>query len=380
METQHGQTGMTQPASLGRLICIGFQRWKQPQLAPILNAALSRPVFVRTVKGAARLNPTSGDALVWWSAAAPDGAIELARTCGAETIRMEDGFLRSVGLGSDLIPPLSLVLDRQGIYFDPRTPSDLETILAGTRFTDEELARAGAIRAFVVEHALTKYNLEPRQAASWNSGGKPVVLVPGQVENDASIRFGCSTVNTNAGLLRAARDAHPHAFIVYKPHPDVLSGNRRGRVALSEARRWADRIEADLSVIGCIEACNALHTMTSLAGFEALLRGKRVVTYGQPFYAGWGLTTDHETEGAALRRRNRTLTLDELVAGTLLRYPLYWDDEAKSCTDCETVMRRLLDRRSALESSGSLQHLRTGYMRRQFRKGFRLIREWLTPV
>ena len=59
--------------------------------------------------------------------------------------------------------------------------------------------------------------------------------------------------------------------------------------------------------------------MTSLVGFEALLRGIPVVTYGQPFYASWGLTQDH----APLARRTRKLTLDELVVGSLLRYPRY---------------------------------------------------------
>lgn len=59
--------------------------------------------------------------------------------------------------------------------------------------------------------------------------------------------------------------------------------------------------------------------MTSLAGFEALLRGKPVTTYGMPFYAGWGLTTDH----CHCPRRTRRLTLAQLVAGTLILYPRY---------------------------------------------------------
>ena len=33
-----------------------------------------------------------------------------------------------------------------------------------------------------------------------------------------------------------------------------------------------------------------VHTLTSLTGFEALLRGIEVHAYGGPFYAGWGLT------------------------------------------------------------------------------------------
>ena len=39
--------------------------------------------------------------------------------------------------------------------------------------------------------------------------------------------------------IAAARRACPDAFVVYKPHPDVLSGNRRGKLALAAARAWA---------------------------------------------------------------------------------------------------------------------------------------------
>tara|TARA_R110000782_G_scaffold78276_3_gene155046 strand:- start:89636 stop:90751 length:1116 start_codon:yes stop_codon:yes gene_type:complete len=364
-----------------RLICIGFQRWKHPQLAPILSVQPRRAIFVPDAAAARRLNPGPDDMLVWWSCDPPPGAIELARESDAGVLRMEDGFIRSVGLGSDLIPPLSLVLDQRGIFFDPRQISDLEHILLTEKFSPDELERARNLRSYIVRHGLTKYNLEPRIRAEWPSQGREVILVPGQVEDDASIRFGCSDVRTNAGLLKAAREANPAAFIVYKPHPDVMSGNRRGRLALREARTWADHIETDLSVTSCIDACDALHTMTSLAGFDALLRGKRVVTYGQPFYAGWGLTEDRDAHDTALvRRSGRVLTLDELVAGALLRYPLYWDAQARAYTDCETVLRRIVATRDALERSGGLEKLRSGYARRQRRKAIAWLRALLLRV
>lgn len=194
-----------------------------------------------------------------------------------------------------------------------------------------------------------------------------MVLVPGQVEDDASIRFGCDTehgVHTNLGLLQAARAQFPDAFIVFKPHPDVMSGNRAGRVALTVARQWADHVEAQASVVSCIEACDVVVTMTSLTGFDALLRGRQVVVHGRPFYAGWGLTQDV----LPVPRRERSLTLDELVAGALLHYPLYWDPLLKGYTTCEAVLRQLLAQREALAASGQLQRLRVGWLRRQWRK------------
>jgi len=367
-----------------RLICVGFRRWKQYNLAPILRSQADELIFAPHAKAARRLAPTPADAIGWWSCEPPEGVAELAGTSGAMTIRIEDGFLRSVGLGSDLIPPLSLVLDRTGIYFDPRQPSDLETILATADFSEEELERARAVRAFIVEHGLTKYNLEPRQQPDWATQGRKVVLVTGQVEDDASIRFGCSDVRTNHGLLRAAREGDPDAYIIYKPHPDVMSGNRNGRMTLADARQWADHIETDLSVISCIEACDELHCMTSLAGFDALLRGKRVVTYGQPFYVGWGVTEDRATENKAegqdaLARRRRNLSLDELVAGTLIRYPLYWDTQTQRTTACQSVLRRIVEERDRLERSGALEKLRSGSVLRLKRKLLVLITACLSP-
>jgi len=359
-----------------RMVCVGFRRWKAVNIAPLLSLHPSRVVFVPTTGAAEALGIEPGDCLIHWGRDAPAGLAALAGRSGARLLRMEDGFVRSVGLGSDLIRPLSLVLDASGIYFDPTQPSDLERMLNVGGFSVSELARARRVREFIVAHGITKYNLEPRDKAAWATGGKQVVLVPGQVEDDASIRYGCTGVKTNLGLLQAARRAHPQAFIVYKPHPDVMSGNRAGRLALTQAQALADHVETRLSVVSCIEACSVVHTMTSLTGFDALLRGKRVVVYGQPFYAGWGLTQDIVQDGAALARRQRRLTLDELVAASLLRYPLYWDWDLKGYTTCEAVLQRLMETRNALEAGGGLEKLRVGFVRRQWRKLGILARAW----
>lgn len=365
--------------SPGRMICVGLMHWKAANLKPMLSLEPKRIVFVSNVAAAEDLSVGIDDCLVYWGADAPPGLTELAQRSWARLIRMEDGFIRSVGLGSDLIRPLSLVLDEQGIYFDPTRPSDLETILNTVTFTDEELAESRRIRNFIVEHGITKYNLEPRYLPAWQTMGREVVLVPGQVEDDASIRLGCPNIKTNLGLLQAVRSAHPDAFIVYKPHPDVESRNRKGRMALKDAMVFADHVETDVSVVSCIEACDIVHTMTSLTGFDALLRGKRVVVHGLPFYAGWGLTEDVLSDPPMFQRRQRRLSLDELVAGVLLRYPIYWDWDLKGYTTCEAVLNRIVETRSKLESDGGLQRLRTGFLRRQLRKLGILTRAWL-PV
>jgi capsular polysaccharide export protein len=351
-----------------RMIGIGFRRWKAANIKPMMSLDPHAVLFVTDLEGARRLEPRPKDCLFFWGATAPDGLTDLAKACWAHAVHVEDGFIRSVGLGSDLIRPQSLVLDQRGIYFDATRESDLENLLNNEKFSEVELAAAQKTRAFIVEHGITKYNLEPRHSVSWPAAGRRVLLVPGQVEDDASIRLGCTSIKTNLGLLEAVRNANPEAYIVYKPHPDVLSLNRKGKVELDAARSFADHVETSVSVVSCIEACDEVHTMTSLTGFDALLREKQVVTYGQPFYAGWGLTTDLAENPTAFSRRTRRLSLDELVAGVLLRYPIYWDWDLKGYTTCEAVLHRIVEERSALEASGGLDRLRVGYFRRQFRK------------
>ena len=233
-------------------------------------------------------------------------------------MRVEDGFLRSVGLGADLTRPVSWVLDERGIYYDATRPSALEALLQAGGFTAGELARAAALRERIVREGLTKYNL---RAQPWQrpANGRPLVLVPGQVETDASIRWGCADVRTNMALLQAARAARPAAWLVYKPHPDVVAGLRGAGAGEAQADRHCDQVVTDASMHELLAQADEVHVMTSLAGFEALLRGKAVTCWGRPFYAGWGLTSDRQPPD----RRSRQLTLDELVAGALLRYPVY---------------------------------------------------------
>lgn len=80
-----------------------------------------------------------------------------------------------------------------------------------------------------------------------------------------------------------------------------------------------------------------LHTMTSLSGFEALVQGVRVIAWGQPFYAGWGLTRDINP----FPRRERRLTLAQLVLGTLALYPAYFDWETRLWITAEQQIRKL---------------------------------------
>lgn len=346
-----------------RMIAVGFKPKKVANLKNMLSLSTSNIHFAADTQEAAQLQPEGQDCLICWGRIPPKGLEALAMQTGVRLLRMEDGFVRSVGLGSDHVPPMSFVLDARGIYFDPGQPSDLELLLNEHEFTYEDIDRAKYVRSFIVQHGITKYNLEPLCAVNWqNKSSQKVVLVPGQVEDDASIRYGCDPegVRTNLGLLEAARQEFPDAYIVYKPHPDVSSGNRVGVVHHQSAMQLADYVEMKASVVSCIDACDVVVTMTSLTGFDALLRGKQVIVHGRPFYAGWGLTTDV----IPVPRRSRTLSLDQLVACAMLHYPLYWDEELKGFASCEAVLHRVLEQRMLLAQRSGLQRMKADTWRR----------------
>ena len=252
-----------------------------------------------------------------------------AEALGLPVLKMEDGFIRSVGLGSNLVPPLSLVIDDLGIYFDAQAPSRLEAVFQTASFSAETIQQADELIAALVAANVGKYNVGQGGFFVPLENKRKIILVPGQVEDDASIKLGSPAIKKNLDLLKAARAAEPDAYIVFKPHPDVVSGNRCGQVCEADALSVADQIVSEADIISCIMQADEIHTMTSLAGFEALLRRKKVVCYGLPFYAGWGLTEDK----LALPRRKRILTLQELVAGAMIAYPLYLHPENGRPTD-----------------------------------------------
>ncbi len=323
----------------GVSVCVDLSVWKRAFVPSFLWGPDSDVTFAPSVRRAHASAGKTAHLIVWGSR--EDVALALLRE--PRTVwRMEDGFLRSVGLGSDLHAPASLVLDKVGIYYDPRRPSDLENILQRETFTREELERAGALRERIVREGVSKYNVGARGRVGLSSGDRTIVLVVGQVEDDASIELGCIDVRRNEELVREVRRARPDAFIVYKPHPDVVSGNRKDSLPLARARRLCDEVVIDASLADCLFAAHEVHTMTSLVGFEALLRGLSVHAYGQPFYAGWGLTHDRHPHP----RRTRRLTIDELVAGALLRYPRYVHPITRRFTTPEAILDYLVRERA----------------------------------
>jgi capsular polysaccharide export protein len=305
-------------------VASGMRLWKRSALQGFYGR-YRKVVFESDPAKAAQIAKTDQRKIMGWGAQSD-----------ASATHVEDGFLRSKGLGAALTPPLSLVADPVGIYYDPRSESALEQFIQHRAQSHIfQFHRSFRLISSVDAKNLSKYNL---------SGDLPTIqqgstiLVPGQVEDDASVLLGSPSIRTNAELLAFVRKHNPDAHILWKPHPDVLAGLRKGQV--DRPLNWADQIVLDCSIGQLLQQVDEVWTMTSLTGFEALLRGCKVTTVGVPFYAGWGLTTDF---GPIPERRlsGPRPSLEALVHATLIDYPRYFDPVTGQPCPVEITVERL---------------------------------------
>ncbi|WP_257906134.1 capsular assembly complex, KDO transferase KpsC (double domain) [Campylobacter lari] len=321
-------------ANSNTLYFLGFTLWKRWFMKPFFKAKNNKIIFLNSPGELYKANLNPEDKIFIWGKKY-DKAL-LARDFNNAIFLVEDGFLRSVFLGSDLTRPFSLIVDSKGLYVDPSKPSDLEDILQNHIFDENLKQRAKKLIAAITQNKFSKYNDLKHEKLNFNTN-KKIILIPAQVEDDVSMILGGVGFDT-LKLLQSVREINENAFIVFKPHPDVLSGNRKGLKDKSIILKYCDKIIENVSIDSAINACDEVHTITSTSGFDALLRGKKVVVYGKPFYAGWGLTQDLHK----IPRRTRVLSLEELVAGVLILYPRYIHPKSKNLCEVELALDIML--------------------------------------
>jgi capsular polysaccharide export protein len=343
---------------------VGFAFWKRPTVAPLLWDGSGGVPF----RARAEAIPDGKLVAVWRSRAAPALLAELERK-HAKLAEVEDGFIRSAGLGADCVPPLSIIVDPIGVYFDSRSPSLLEELIEKGEFDPALVERARVLRELIVELGISKYASEAPSLERRRSNQRHI-LVPGQVEDDRAVLSSGDEVIGNAELLRRVRLSSPDAYIIYKPHPDVEAGHRVGAIPDDLSSQLADEIVRTGPISSLIAMVDEVHVNSSLAGFEALLRGKAVTTHGVPFYAGWGVTRDL---GKVPERRTAKRSPDELVAAALLLYPRYLDPVSGLPCPPEILIRRL-SQGGGVSRPGAVVHLRR--LQGRVRRRLAAIRFW----
>ncbi len=338
----------TWPAGLAAakgVVVAGVSWWNRKAVAGIIREIDPDPRMAPDIASGIDLARREGLLLLAWSSKLTADLERDAASAGVRVVRIEDGFLRSVGLGAGLVRGASYAIDTRGIYYDATRPSDLEHMLEHAHVSDAEAQRGARLAELISVNNLSKYNLAASPVRLPATPGRERILVPGQVAADSAVVMTISdtldlrATNINLELLRMVRARHPKAFIVYKPHPDVAKGLRAGRIDPNDTRRFADMDAHGADILDLIAQCDRVETLSSLSGFEALLRGKTVTVHGAPFYAGWGLTEDL----TAVVRRSRRRSVPELVYLSLVRYCRHVDPQSLAPVSCERLIARLAD-------------------------------------
>lgn len=279
-----------------------------------------------------------------WSYKAPSFLIPFCERWGVPYFRIEDGFIRSVALGAQKAEPLSLCFDSPVLYFDATQPSGMEQIIQNHDFAADPAllrrARAGIDR--LVNSRLSKYNVSEDVdiEAIYGPKDRKRILVVGQVEGDMSILKGCERKIDNNDLVRIACRENPDAQVIYKPHPEVMRGIRKDppQSKPDEVRGIAMVLDQDVTLADAFHTVDHVYTITSLSGFEALMRGIKVTCVGMPFYAGWGATDDRQK----CPRRTARRSVEEIFAAAYILYPKYFDPILRKSIGFEEALDLLM--------------------------------------
>lgn len=234
------------------------------------------------------INPT----IYIWGYKAPDFFIDYIREHDLDVFFLEDGFIRSAPDDESKSPPLSIVMDSQAPYFDTTRPNDLTDLIANFDFEQDSYDDQWAQQMldYYVSHRVSKYNHQPYVdvAPIYGIKDKKRVLVLGQVPHDDSLKYGGGESITLIDVVNKAIEDNPEAQIIIKPHPMTLDD------CISSLHNLNCLIlTQDIHLVDALQSIDHVYTITSLGGFEALLRGKEVTVLGKPFYKSLCVKNHH---------------------------------------------------------------------------------------
>lgn len=235
---------------------------------------------------------------------------------------------------------LGFMIDDLGYYFDARQPSRIEQTLNNPEWSlsASERKRATGLIERICAEGITKYNKYNDAPGSYEL--EPgAVLVIDQKKGDASIEFAGATDATFERMLQAAVADNHGKPIYFKRHPDSIQRNMN-----SYRNRGVKEIKVlpdDVSIGSIIDQCDTIYTVSSQVGFEGLMRKKKVVTFGLPFFAGWGLTDDR----APVPRRTQKRTIEDLFYVACINQSVYLDATTGHLIELEQAIDKVLQMR-----------------------------------
>ncbi|WP_164848448.1 hypothetical protein [Sinorhizobium meliloti] len=290
---------------------------------------------------------------VQWGILETDNSKARLREFAAELKRplayIEDGFIRSLGIGLSKEPGRSIIMDDLGFYYDASKPSRLETILnSDQKFGWLKTRRARRAISLIVKNKVSKYNDAPDVLPENIAGAKTKrrILIIDQRLGDASISGALAGQREFEAMLKRAFDQED-ADIVVKIHPDAMTPGKLSAVSSNLGPYLRNPrlklIEEKVNPYTLFEAVDEVYTVSSGMGFEAVMAGKPVTCFGVPYYAGWGLTTDM----VPFPRRSKKRTVEEVFHVAWIMLSRYADPKTERLCSIEHAVKAMAAERKA---------------------------------
>lgn len=237
---------------------------------------------------------------------------------------------------------LGFLLDDMGYYFDSNQSSRFEHTLNSDDYflEDHDLLRSRMLIEEINQFNITKYNKYVSDVECAYHIEENCILVVDQKKGDASITFAGASDATFLEMMQAAIKDNPGKQIYFKRHPDSVHKNFN-----SYRNRNLKEIEVlpdDIQIAHVLKKCEKVYTVSSQVGFEGLLKGKQVVCFGVPFYAGWGLTDDR----AFVPRRNKKRKLEEIFHQVCIKQSVYFNPYTGRVVSLEELLTLILKMRA----------------------------------
>jgi capsular polysaccharide export protein len=270
-------------------------------------------------------------------------AVRFSRLTKNRFLLLEDGFIRSFGLGVEGSPSFSIVKDDVGVYYDASTQSKLENILNSYDFKSdiELMRRAKEAKELIVKYQISKYNKFEDVDLTYLDDNREKVLIVAQTAGDSSLKYGFGDRFTTKEMIDDAIRENPKHSIYIKIHPDVICGKKRSDIELKDIPKECYIINKSINPLKLLRYFDKVYTKTSGMGMEALLLNREVHCYGVPFYAGWGVTKDR----LKCKRRDRELETNEIFAGAYILYSEYFNPFTYKKSDIIDTIRYIKDKK-----------------------------------
>ena len=273
---------------------------------------------------------------------------------------LEDGFLKSVASPWDKTADikyrnnLSYTVNTNIAYFDGTKASALEKMLNNKELfiTPSQRRRAKDCICQIVRNYLTKYNHQPIYTPQIGRKGVKKILVIDQSYGDMSIVKGCADDKTFQNMLECAIKENPDADIIVKTHPDTLLGAAKGYYTGIQQHDNVYPYTDAINPIALLQYCDEVYVCTSQMGFEALLCGKKVHTFGVGFYAGYGLTDDR----CACPRRTVKRSLEEMFYIIYILFSYYVLPDKDGAATIEEIMQYIIRNRKIYFSENNIRN------------------------